>query len=248
MKKAITGFFMSWGMFWVVPCPCKRWDEEARGWMLVLLPVLGLGIGALWALAGWLLQKLNFPELLGAALMTVCPLLLTGFIHLDGYMDCCDAILSRRDLETRQKILKDSHTGAFAVISLAVLLLLEFSLFSAVKETESVWLLLFLPAATRSVSAFSVLSFSPMDVSSYSAVIPGLGKGYRWGTALLGLIIAVLPIVLFGLRGLSALCAQLASLLAILYGKRQLGGMNGDISGYGITIGELFGIAAFILL
>ena len=36
-------------------------------------------------------------------------------------MDVCDAVLSRRDLATRQKILKDSHCGAFAVICMVLL-------------------------------------------------------------------------------------------------------------------------------
>ena len=34
---------------------------------------------------------------------------------------------------------------------------------------------------------------------------------------------------------------------AIFYGRRQLGGMNGDIAGYGILWGELFGMLALAL-
>lgn len=37
-------------------------------------------------------------------------------------MDCCDAILSRRDLRERQRILKDSTCGAFRVIALVTAL------------------------------------------------------------------------------------------------------------------------------
>lgn len=55
--------------------------------------------------------------------MAALPWLVTGFMHLDGYMDVCDAVLSRRELATRQRILKDSHCGAFAVIGMVLLAL-----------------------------------------------------------------------------------------------------------------------------
>ena len=98
----IYGMLMSWGMFTVIPCPYRGWKEEARGHMLVCLPIVGAIIGAIWfgvfAITGFL------PIYLRAVLITIVPWFLTGFMHLDGFMDVCDAVMSRRDLETRQKI------------------------------------------------------------------------------------------------------------------------------------------------
>ena len=51
MKTQITAFFMAWGMFLSIPCPAKIWDEKARPWQLVYLPLVGLLVGAIWALA-----------------------------------------------------------------------------------------------------------------------------------------------------------------------------------------------------
>ena len=53
MKKHIAAFFMAWGMFCAIPCPYRKWDETARGWMLVYLPVVGLILGGIWALLMW---------------------------------------------------------------------------------------------------------------------------------------------------------------------------------------------------
>mgnify|MGYP003392776405 FL=1 len=53
--------------------------------------------------------------------MAVYPYLVTGFLHLDGFMDVTDAVKSWRDLERRREILKDSHVGSFAVINLVLL-------------------------------------------------------------------------------------------------------------------------------
>ena len=102
MKKAVTGFFMSWGMFCAIPCPLKLWSEDAKLLSVVFIPFIGAVIGLIWSACAVLLRLIGAPQLITAALLTICPYLLSGFIHLDGFMDCCDAILSRRDLAERQ--------------------------------------------------------------------------------------------------------------------------------------------------
>ena len=97
--KLIRAFFMCLGMFTALPCPYRPWDEEARGLMTSCLPAVGLVVGALWyglSLAG----RALLPEALAAALTTALPLLLTGLIHLDGFMDTADALLSWRPLSS----------------------------------------------------------------------------------------------------------------------------------------------------
>ena len=56
MREWITAFFMAWGMFLAIPCPCKRWDERARQKMLVCLPLVGLVVGGVWAVLALLLR------------------------------------------------------------------------------------------------------------------------------------------------------------------------------------------------
>ena len=64
---------------------------------------------------------LEMPVVLTAAVMTVYPFLISGCIHLDGFMDVNDAVMSRRPLEDRQRILKDSHVGSCAVICVSLI-------------------------------------------------------------------------------------------------------------------------------
>ena len=94
---------MAWGMFLAIPCPRKIWSESARQKMLVCMPLVGLLAGGVWA-GAWLLLR-GAPGPVRAAVCAAAPWLVTGFMHLDGYMDVCDAVLSRRDLATRQRIL-----------------------------------------------------------------------------------------------------------------------------------------------
>ena len=167
MRDWVCGFFMAWGMFLAIPCPRKIWSEGARQKMLVCMPLVGLLAGGVWA-GAWLLLR-GAPGPVRAAVCAAVPWLVTGFMHLDGYMDVCDAVLSRRDLATRQRILKDSHCGAFAVICMVLLAMGQWSLFLAAEDVS--WLaLLLIPAATRACAGLAVLGLRPMGTSQYAAI------------------------------------------------------------------------------
>ena len=148
---------MAWGMFLAIPCPFRRWDEAARGRMLGFLPLIGLIVGAIWAAAAHLCTALNLPSAVRALILCALPWLVTGFLHLDGFMDVCDAVLSRRDLETRQRILKDSHCGSFAVICMILLTAAQWSLFFSFEsfDFKALLTLAVLPACTRACSGIA---------------------------------------------------------------------------------------------
>lgn len=216
--------------------------------MIVAFPVIGIVIGLIWAGAAYLLAFLGASRILTAAVLAILPYLLTGFIHLDGYMDCCDAILSRRDPEERHRILKDSHVGSFAVICIVLLMLMAFSFFASNSIDGREILLIFLPAASRSACSFAIFFFLPMTGSSYDGDFhEGIKSIHTWAAAGIMAACFIVPAVVFGVRGLSCTAAVAGALLAILYGRSQLGGMSGDISGFALTLGELCGVAVLML-
>ena len=228
MSEWLDGFSMAWGMFLAIPCPLRRWNEKAREKMLVCLPLVGLAVGGIW-LGLYLLLRHAAIGGLYAFLMAALPWLVTGFMHLDGYMDVCDAVLSRRELATRQRILKDSHCGAFAVIGMVLLAL---------------WGLLLIPVATRACAGLAVLKLRPMGTSQYAA----MGRHGGYAAALAVLLAAAIAVPLVMDRSFAPLAAAAGYGLAVWYGFRQLDGMNGDISGFALTLGELAGAAVWTLV
>ena len=52
---------------------------------------------------------------------SILPVLVTGGIHVDGFMDTSDAFHSWADRGKKLQILSDPHIGAFSVISLMIL-------------------------------------------------------------------------------------------------------------------------------
>lgn len=248
MKRVIP-FFMAWGMFCAIPCPYPRWENEKRPAMLACFPLIGLVIGGVWCLAAWLLGLAGGLGLFGPLVLAFLPYLLTGFIHLDGFMDCCDAILSRRDLPERQRILKDSHVGSFAVICVAMLLLGAFALMTTADTAGSRALLLLpLPLASRCPSGLAVMSLEPMGSSGYAGDFrKGVTASHRLAVWIMLVLALALPPVLWGLPGFCTWAAAAGASLCILHGRKQLGGMSGDISGLAVTVGEFCGMLVLAL-
>ena len=246
MKRILHAFFMCQSMFCAIPCPCRVWDEEARPLMLPMLPVVGLEIGALWALLGWLTQWLGLPSLIRGLVLALWPYLATGFLHLDGFMDVTDAVKSCRDLARRREILKDSHVGSFAVIGLCMLMLSQFAVFASVPGDKNCLILLLIPAVSRCGSALAVTALPSMSTSQYAAQ----KKPTSHIIVLTGMLVlfVALGFVLCGRLGFALIGCMAGYDLALGRGFRSLEGMNGDIAGYALTIGELCGGLVFALL
>ena len=251
MMRVIRAFFMCLGMFTSIPCPYRPWDEASRPLMTTCLPLVGLVVGGIWAFAAWVLTALVAPTAVMAAILMLLPYFITGFIHLDGFMDCCDAILSRRNLEERRRILKDSHVGSFAVICLCSLFIICFALFLSVdiKETWRIRALIFIPSAVRACAALGVSCLRPMSHSQYSGQYR-IGVSRKQVLVQWAVFIIVLAVSAFICRqGVAAVVASaLGYALGVLYGYKQLQGMSGDISGFALVIGEAFGIAALVII
>ena len=173
LRKPLTALMMAWGTYLAIPCPYKVWDDALRPWQIVCLPPVGLVVGGIWALCAGIFAKLGFTGFLAAAILAAVPFLVTGFFHLDGFLDCCDAILSRRDLATRQKILKDSRVGAFAVVSAVLLFLLSFAALADCSFSLIWRALLLIPVVTRCMAGVAVETFAPMEVMQRGADLEG---------------------------------------------------------------------------
>ncbi|QHI72760.1 adenosylcobinamide-GDP ribazoletransferase [Aminipila terrae] len=262
--KYLTAFFMAWGNFFAVPCPCKLWDNDLRRLQLVFFPLIGLLMGGLWYGLYWGMDFLNTPFPLQAAVLTIYPFVISGFIHLDGFMDCSDAILSRRELEERQRILKDSHVGAFAVISVVILFIIYYSAMWSVIESDFVMNstgtksfqllgLILIPFVSRACSAYGVLNFVPIGHSQYKASYDEkINRHYGLVLNLMITIaILILPVIehfTYTVVSIPVLVTVVTHHLMMWYGRRQLGGMSGDIAGYALTISECAGVIVLAVL
>ncbi|MGG6313889.1 adenosylcobinamide-GDP ribazoletransferase [Paenibacillus macerans] len=96
-------------------------------------PLVGAAIGlCVWGfglLAAWLV-----PPLPVAVLALILWVWLTGGLHLDGWMDTADGLLSYRSRESMLEIMKDSRVGAMGVLACVLLLMLKASLLASLLQ------------------------------------------------------------------------------------------------------------------
>jgi len=236
----IDALFMCFGMFTTLPMIYRPWDERLRPLMTACLPAVGLVIGALWLLTAYLCGVWNVHPALGAAFVAVVPAIVTGAIHIDGYMDTADAVLSWRPLEKRLQILKDPHVGSFAVIALAALIIFTYgAAFALLSSGNPIFPLLLIPVVSRCCSAFCVSTLKPLSHSEYAAeknmTAAYSGIAFAAAAALLALV--------SGWRGLFAVLGTAAA-YAVTMRKcyRMLEGFSGDLAGCALTVGECVGL------
>ena len=243
MKTYFHAFAMCQSMFCAIPFPGNIWDEKARDKMLLFLPVVGLEIGVIWAFLAWLCNMLHLPTLVKGLILSVYPYLVTGFIHLDGYMDVTDAVKSYRSLERRREILKDSHVGAFAVIGIVLLLLTQFVFMSSAPDGANHWILAFVPAVSRCCSALAVTALKPMSNSQYAD--QKKPKSHIVVLISMTAVFLAAGFLLCGRYGVVLLGCLAGYGLALRKAYKSLEGMNGDISGYALSIGELCAVVVY---
>ena len=245
MRTYFHAFAMCQSMFCSIPAP-QIWDEKAKDKMLLFLPIVGLEIGAIWAGLAWLCRLLNLPSMITALVLSAYPYIVTGFLHLDGYMDVTDAVKSWRDLERRREILKDSHVGSFAVIGIVLLMLAQFAFFASAPAGTNFLILIFVPAVSRCCSSLAVTGLKPMSTSQYA----DQKKPKSHMVVLTVMLVAFLAagFLLCGKYGFALIGSLVGYGLALRRAYKSLEGMNGDISGYALTIGELCAVAVYALL
>ncbi|MEA4968914.1 MAG: adenosylcobinamide-GDP ribazoletransferase [Candidatus Pelethousia sp.] len=223
----------------VLPVPRFEWNEDNMRFALCFLPLVGLFVGAALLVWVWACRILNVGAAFFAAVATALPLLLTGSIHMDGFMDTVDALASHQSKERKLAILKDSHVGAFAVIYCGVYLLLNFGLYQALFQTPALLSICWGFILSRSLSAFSALTlpnargtgmlsaFTEHARGRAAMIIASLlaAGGMVWASPMAG--------------GLAAAFAALATLGYRRMALKQFGGVTGDTSGFFLQACEL---------
>lgn len=225
----------------------------SRGWF----PLVGLLLGAVLAAIDLLLHwgypiftdhYPSFPPLLSAAILTVTLVALTRALHLDGFMDCCDALLGGFDRERRLAILRDSHVGAFAVAGVVSLLLIKVAALTALPPAGRIWTLLAFPCLSRWAVLLTLEAFPYARPQGIGTVFQPRGRR-RWQLAA-GLLTALAAAVaLTGPAGLALLAAASAVALGIgAWASKLLGGVTGDVYGAVNEVAEAAALALAAIL
>ena len=237
----IRSFLIAFSTYSRIPVPQAEWTEENRRYSMCFFPLVGLVIGLI--MRGWfaLCGRLGINPFLRGATAALLPLLISGGIHMDGFMDTLDALASWQSQEKRLEILKDSHTGAFAVMGCAGYLLLSAALYSEA-DPEKAPLLICVFVLSRALSAWALVT---LKNARPQGMLDDFSRAARKRLITIsGCIYALLCFVFWAITGgWTALPGAFAAALCVLAYRRmayrQFGGVTGDLAGWFLQVTEL---------
>lgn len=239
MKKIASGFCVAFSMYSVIPMPKTEWSKQTMQYALCFLPLVGALIGALELLWLMLARRLGLETIFYGSVGVLLPLLMTGGIHMDGFMDTSDALCSYGDREKRLAILKDPHVGAFGVLYTVALLLLQLGLYCQMYHASACTAVIVAGYAfARTVGGGAIVSLTCARDSGLAHLFAEASD--RKVVRLVLLLEASLCLVWFFFQqpwcGIAVICALLALLpLYRRFCMHIFGGITGDLAGFAIT-------------
>ena len=243
---------IAFSMYSRIPMPMVPWTEKGMKYALCFFPAVGIAVGAAVAAFWQLSRLLGLGNLSRLCVETALPLLITGGIHMDGFLDTVDARSSHQSRERKLEILKDPHAGAFAIAGCSVYLLFYAAAFSELSP-EAFPGIAGIFVMSRALSGYSVVTFPK---AKKDGLVTAFAKGASQAPAAVsGILLCWLAgsfawILITGGLGM-ALAAGAGAAAAFLWYRRmalrEFGGITGDLAGYFLQMAELFMIGAAAL-
>lgn len=153
---------------------------------------------------------------------------------MDGFVDSMDAINSYQSIERKLEILKDSHIGAFALITSITYFIAYFGVLSEIKGEEIIIVSLGF-ILSRALSGLSIVTFPLAKKSGLAANFSDSAQKKKVKITMIIYIIIISLIMLY-INLFLGIASIISSLIVFFYyksmAKKKFGGITGDIAGY----------------
>ena len=237
MKALWNSFKAAFAMYSRIPLKNIDWEKDNLKYMMVFFPFVGAMIGGI-SFGVWNLMRyvLDYSELLMAAVMVLIPVVITGGIHLDGLLDTADAMSSYREREKRIEILKDSHSGAFAIICACTYFMVYYAaLTQIVLNRRKVIIFCFMYFMSRCISGFCVISLPKINREGTVAKFSDKADKKIVRVLLILFLFAAYGLLLRTHLVMSGITTATSLIIYLIFrhmALKNFGGVNGDLCGY----------------
>ena len=235
----------AFSIYSIVPVRVKDWTEQGLRYAICCFPAVGLFVGGMEYLTFVILEALHAGSLLRGCILAVVPVAMTGGIHLDGFMDTCDAAGSYKSREEKLVIMSDPHVGAFAVIGAVCYMIASAGIFSEMTPA-ALPLAVLVFVLSRALSGLAAGTFPKAKregmLHSVTEGMPDRAVGIL---AVEAAAVSVLILIAAGVQGhfLAGIILLAASavmyLIYYLFCLGTFGGTTGDLAGWFLQMTEL---------
>jgi adenosylcobinamide-GDP ribazoletransferase len=237
------GFLAALRFLTIIPLPGGKPSPGEVGRSIAYFPAVGAIIGLILVGLNWLLGLVLPPAIVNILLIASLAVV-SGGLHLDGFVDSCDGMVGHKTAAQRRRVMKDSRAGAFGIIGVSLLLLVKYLSLNSVPESWLVPTLLLMPVLSRWAMVYAVFAYP-------YARPAGLGKAFKRETSrpvflvatVIALAIAVIPAQFAGL--VIMLGVWIIAMAIAFFLKSRFGGLTGDSYG---AINETAEVLVLILV
>lgn len=248
MRKIWNSFKICFSMFSKIPMPQSEWTEENMKYMMIFFPFIGMINAAVMFGFADLMNHYGVADsnLFRCVVIFLIPLIITGGIHFDGFLDVSDAMSSWKEREQRIEILKDPHAGAFAIIRGLMFTVLYIGAVSML-ETRTIMLLIPLLTFNRAVISITVVTWKKL--SSKGTVSLFSKSASEKIVIFCSVVIATAALLTAECLNWKASSVCVCGFAAVFlyyrrFSSKYFDGINGDLSGWFNEVSELL----FLLL
>jgi adenosylcobinamide-GDP ribazoletransferase len=235
VESAFAAIGSAFAYFSIAPSSSRSKKEMPNSGAIAALPLVGLVIGAIAGATGYGVSLIT-TQWLGYAAAFIATIVLTGALHIDGFLDSCDAVCASVEPQRRLEILKDPRHGTYAVAGMSILTVAWIAALSGFTPQKLALVLAFSGGLARAAAIF------PMFFSAYARPTPSsaLARPPSKFAFLLWLAITLAGSFLIGHWAWVAIPVVLGInyLAARWMAARLGGGLTGDSYGFLIAVGE----------
>lgn len=245
----MQSLFIAFSMYSRLPVPKAEFTEDNMAYAFCWFPLVGLVVGLIQYAAFAFLEMLSAGSLFKGTVLACLPVLITGGIHLDGFMDTADARSSYADRQRKLDILKDPHIGSFAVIHLVMYFALCMGAWS-MADRNTALMMGCTYVIERAVSAILALNLkgARKDGMLSAFTRPAKKKTVSLILAVEAAFCAMTAVYIWRAGG--AVCIGTVIVVMLLYrhmAMKEFGGVTGDLAGWFLQVCELAVLLAIIL-
>lgn len=246
LKACIIAF----GTYSKFPVPYFEWKEKDMKYSVCFFPFVGLLLGAAEWFWFWFCFNYGMGSLFKAAGAVIINILVTGGIHIDGYMDTMDALHSYQPVEKKLEILKDAHIGAFAVIMLSALLLVYIGALPEIGY-NNIPLFVSTFVFSRVLSGLSVVLFrgAKKDGMLYAFSSAAQKKAVCISLVMEFLFMAACIIWFYRIKAVFVIGIMLLVFIYYRYKSyKEFGGITGDLAGWFLCLSEMAAVITCVFI
>lgn len=207
-------------------------------------PLVGFLLAVIIIISEYFLSYLFAVEI-RALLLLIIYVYLTGALHLDGLGDFADGFFAGRDKEKTIKIMHDSNSGIFALVTLILVLALKYLLFKELLFDRNIQAIIIMAVLIRYILGYVVIFIEPAESSILGSALSDSAELIDLFYSTFITIIIFYAYIFFTESFflyqilLSVVIISLLVLYLASWSHKKLGGITGDIHGTIIELGEL---------